>query len=267
MVCAIRSMSLIACSLMLCVAVAVGDESPVVDPGLPYQAERRSPVTYEVDLSAVVTAPYKTKLLRVWMPIPQTDYGQEVLSSRFSTQPIDIHPTTDTELLFGNQFAYFEFNNPEGAQLVRHQLKIKVWELHWNIDPQKVQTVESWPETFLPYRRGEQQSVVVDERFRNLVAQIVPSPKDPLADMMAVIGWADQNLKYSHINASLRASSVHALENRGGHCSDYHGFCASLGPGARLSHARDVRNQSIPEGVAIPLQARGLFAAVRLGEL
>jgi hypothetical protein len=70
---------------------------------------------------------------------------------------------------------------------------------------------------------------VVDDRFTNLVRQIVPKPGNPLRDISAVMSWVNNNLEYDHVHASLRASSVHALEKRRGHCSDYHGFCASLG--------------------------------------
>ena len=43
----------------------------------------------------------------------------------------------------------------------------------------------------------------------------------------------------------LAASSLHALDQRRGHCSDYHGFCAAMGRTAGLSNARDVRHQCL----------------------
>ena len=216
-------------ALLPALAASLRADPPGLDPALNYQAERLNPVTYEVDLSAVVTAPYKTKLLRVWMPVPQSDHGQEVSSSRLSTFPTEVEPQLATEPSFGNMFAYFEFKNPEGAQIVRHRFKVKVWELRWKLDPAKVETVQDWPKSFAPYLRGEQQSVVVDDRFRTLIKQIVPSPKNAITDMSIVFDWVTDNLKYTHNNASLKASSVHAIEKLAGHCSDYHGFCASLG--------------------------------------
>jgi transglutaminase-like putative cysteine protease len=62
-----------------------------------------------------------------------------------------------------------------------------------------------------------------------LLETIVPQRKNPLADLEAVMTFADRNFVYDHDKASLKASSVHALENRRGHCSDYHGFCAAAG--------------------------------------
>src|SRR5215211_1183979 len=43
------------------------------------------------------------------------------------------------------------------------------------------------------------------------------------------MNWVNANFTYDHVDASLRADSVHGLEKRHGHCSDYHSFCASLG--------------------------------------
>ena len=49
-----------------------------LDPNLAYQARRQNPVTYDVEMVITVTAPYHTKVLKVWLPIPQSDAGQEI---------------------------------------------------------------------------------------------------------------------------------------------------------------------------------------------
>ncbi|MFO0820143.1 MAG: transglutaminase-like domain-containing protein [Pirellulales bacterium] len=207
------------------------DSSPALtlDPQLPYQAERRSPVTYDVDFSVVVTPPYQTKRLQVWIPSPPSDAGQEVSGSEWSSFPTFVEPRLGVEPKFGNRFAYFEFVNPQGALILRHRFRIQVWELRWNIEPSKVATVERWPSAFDAYRMSESQGVVVDERVRRLLGEVVGKPSNPLHGMTSIMHWADSNLTYDHVDASLAASSIHALEKRRGHCSDYHGLCASLG--------------------------------------
>jgi len=35
----------------------------------------------------VVTAPYKTKVLKVWLPLPESDYGQEVTEGELTPFP------------------------------------------------------------------------------------------------------------------------------------------------------------------------------------
>jgi transglutaminase-like putative cysteine protease len=200
-----------------------------LNPAQPYSATASNPVTHDVDLMATVTAPYKTKLLRVWMPIPPSDTFQQLVSSQFSTFPVEVAPQIAAEPLFGNRFAYFEFPNPQGAMVIRHTLKIQVSELHWHLDPDKVQATSQWPESFAPYLRSESQAVVADDRFETLLAEIVPQRKNPLLDLEQVMHYADRSFKYDHKNASLQASSLHALQQKAGHCSDYHGFCAAMG--------------------------------------
>jgi len=199
-----------------------------LDPNLPYQAERLNPVTYDVELSAIVTPPYKAKLLRVWMPIPPSDAAQEVSGATLSSYPIDVKPQVGIEPVYGNKFAYFEFKNPEGAQIIKHTFKVKTWELHWHIDPTKVQAVRDWPKGFEPYLRSD-QSVLVDVRFKKLALEIVPSSKGPADDVAAVMNWVNGTMTYDHVRASLQASAEFALTNQRGHCSDYHGLCASVG--------------------------------------
>jgi transglutaminase-like putative cysteine protease len=225
--------------LLIVCAVTVGllaafsvraDESaaPALDPAQPYTACKSDPVTYQVEFSAVVTPPYHARVLKVWMPIPQTDAAQEVSGSVFSTYPMKVEPKVGTEKVYGNKFAYFEFDHPEGAQVIRHNFTVKTWELRWDVDPAKVAKVEKWPASFAPYLRSE-RLIATDDRFQKLAGSIVPERKGAAADMAAVIDWVNANLKYSHSDCSLQASALHALERRVGHCSDWHGLCTALG--------------------------------------
>jgi len=84
-----------------------------------YQPTRSNPVVYDVDFYAIVTPPYKCKSLKVWLPIPQSDFGQEVTEGTFETFPAALIPQVSTEKTFGNKFAFFEFPNPQGAQIIR----------------------------------------------------------------------------------------------------------------------------------------------------
>lgn len=200
-------------------------------PDQPYAAERSEPVSYEIDYSVIVTPPYKTKKLAVWLPIPTSDHGQEISASELSTFPLDVRPQIATEPTFGNRFAYFEFTNPQGAQIIRHQFRAQVWQLEWRIDPSRIESVQQWPKSFDPYRRSESQAVVVDGRFEQLLDKIVPQQQrtNPLSSLGTVMSWVHRNFEYDHDHASLQADATHALANYRGHCSDYHGFCASLG--------------------------------------
>ncbi|MEJ5343165.1 MAG: hypothetical protein WHT09_16580 [Thermogutta sp.] len=70
----------------MCVPALAAEQS-TLDPDAPYQAVRSNPVTYKVDFRVVVTAPYKTKVLKVWLPLAQSDYGHEVTEGAFTPFP------------------------------------------------------------------------------------------------------------------------------------------------------------------------------------
>lgn len=217
-----------ACCVLCLTAASHAPAQTRLDPALPYQGKKSDPVTYDVDFSAVVTAPYHTKVLKLWMPMPQSDEAQLVEEGSFDTFPMKVKPRIGIEKMYGNQFAYFEFDHPEGAQIVRHRFKITVWEMRWNLDPAKVEAVGRWPESFAPYLRSD-QSVAVDERFVKVAAKIVPVKSGAGDDLARVMSWVNASMKYDHDKASLRASAEHALTQKVGHCSDYHGLCAAMG--------------------------------------
>src|SRR5688572_2566491 len=113
-----------------------------LDPNQPYQAQRTNPVTYQVDLRILVTPPAKTKRLQVWLPLPEGDFGQEVQDRKLETLPQSVEPQIATEERFGNTFAWFNFDNPQGAQQIRHTFQAKVWELRWQLDPERIPAIE-----------------------------------------------------------------------------------------------------------------------------
>jgi transglutaminase-like putative cysteine protease len=220
---------LVAAAWLNASVVLSAEVSSGLDPSQPYQAQRTNPVTYQVDLRIIVTPPAKTKRLQVWLPLPESDFGQEIRDRELETFPQSVEPRIATDERFGNTFAWFDFANPPGAQQIRHNFQAKVWELRWQLDPERITPVEEWPAAFDRYRRSETQAVVVNREISQLLEQIVPRRTNPLNDMAAVLAWVNGNFQYDHSQASLAASSLHGLTRRRGHCSDYHGFCASLG--------------------------------------
>lgn len=218
--------------LVLLVGFAAGRAASAeleITPDLSYQARKGNSVSYQVDFSVVITAPYHTKLLKVWLPLPQTDAGQEITEGEITTFPTKVTPKIAREPMFGNKFAYFEFDRPEGGLIVRHTFTVKVSELNWDVDPAKVAAVEKWPKGFDQYLRAEQQAVVVNDQVRDLAKEIARGRPGAGRDLSLVLDWVAQHLKYDHDQASLQASAAHALKYRQGHCSDYHGLCAALG--------------------------------------
>lgn len=203
----IASLFLCLCNCLLRIA-PVGTqaaESDAIQPDLPYQAVRLDPVQYDVDFSVVVTAPYQCKVLKVWLPLPQTDVAQEISDSCLTAFPVEVEPKIGVESTFGNKFAYFEFANPRGGQIIRHRLKARVWELRWNLKPSQVVAISEWPDSFAPYLRPQRLS---DEgAFTETLREITPQATASVDNLYRAMTWVDQNLTYDHVNASLQADA------------------------------------------------------------
>ena len=226
---AIPCLFLSMCACLSCIAPPAmrAAESNPIRPDLPYQAVRLDPVEYDVDFSVVVTAPYHCKLLKVWLPLPQTDVAQGISDSRLTTFPMEVEPKIGVEATYGNKFAYFEFANPHGGQIIRHRFKARVWELRWNLEPSEIVAISAWPPSFNPYLRP--QRISDQDAFTETLREIAAQATDPADDLFLAMKWIDQNLTYDHVNASLQADADHAFSKRRGHCSDYHGLCATMG--------------------------------------
>lgn len=220
------------CSYRCLAAVALLSVLPLVaaaelDPELPYQAKRGEPINHEIDFSVVVTPPYNCKVLKVWLPVPQTDFGQEIGEREFDTFPQVVQPVVAEEARFGNRFACFEFHKPLGAQIIRHRFSARVWNLRWHLEPAKVETVAAWPKEFARYLSAPD---IVDRReFERVLHEIAPARPNGCENLLRAMDWIDKNLTYDHGHASLTADANHAFAERRGHCSDYHGLCATMG--------------------------------------
>ncbi|MBI3824027.1 MAG: transglutaminase domain-containing protein [Planctomycetes bacterium] len=222
----IRALLLGACLAAVSFAYASGSEK--LDPKLPLQGKKSDAVTYDIDFSVVVTAPYRTKTLKVWLAMPQSDVAQSIEGSELSTFPMKVAPKVAKESVHGNQFAYFEFDHPEGAQIIRHKFKATIHEMRWHIDPAKVVKIENWPKSFDLYLNSD-QSVVISDLLKDVIKEIKPKRENQSDDLASIMKWVNNNIKYDHGNASLKASSDHALTQKAGHCGDYHGLCAAFG--------------------------------------
>src|SRR5436305_12293234 len=106
--------------VLLCLPIAAfaAEEKPALDPGQAYSPRKSDPVTYEIDFAAVVTAPYHTKVLKVWMPLPPTDAVQEVEEGPVSTFPMKVTTRIGTEKKYGKRFAYFDFDHMVGETII-----------------------------------------------------------------------------------------------------------------------------------------------------
>ena len=177
-------------------------------------------------------------MLKVWLSLPQSESLEaaltrgsagdvQVISDRkLETFPRPIQPTIETEPKFGNTFAYFEFHNPSGAQLITHQFQATVRETRWNVDYEQVEERSSWPESMSVYQRTDPR-LAQSDRANETVRNVLSASQGKLAStrLLQAMRWIDGNVTYDHSIASLSADPTHAILQGRGHCSDYHGLC------------------------------------------
>jgi len=185
-------------------------------------------VTYDVEFAAVVTPPHGARVLEVWLPLPPSDGVQQVTTSELASYPIVVEPRIAAEPLYGNRFAYFEFERPAGAQVIRHHFRVRVREVRWSVDPARVRDVEEWPASFAPYLKPV--AAAAEDADYGAIVETLGGPGTSQPErLFTAMDWIDANLTYDHVQASLQASADHALSARRGHCSDYHGLCQTFG--------------------------------------
>jgi transglutaminase-like putative cysteine protease len=215
-----------ALGLLLALGVAAGgaraNDALSRVPDRPYTGKLSNPIRYHVEFEYVFTAPYKTKLARVWLPVPQSNVRQTISNTTIDPAPISL----DAEPVYGNRFAYLEFANPLGGQIVHVSFDADVSEMRWDVDPAK--WVEGPPHPELAGYLESSGKIEVDDEIRRLAAEIAGSEKNPVIVAQKVMIWVIDHMEYGHDLCSLEASTRHALENRKGHCSDYHALTISL---------------------------------------
>jgi transglutaminase-like putative cysteine protease len=216
-------------------AALAGSDPAIPSADQPYGGNSSSPINYHIEFDYVFTAPFGTRLARVWIPVPQSNARQSV--SNFKVTPA---PTSfGREPIYGNRFAYLEYPNPIGGQIVRVSFDAEVREVKWNVDPARVILVKRFPGEFEPYLESTGELVITDE-IRALAKEIAGEETNPALVARKIMVWVIDHVDYGHELCSLRGSSRHALETHEGHCSDYHGLTVALlracGIPARLAY-------------------------------
>ena len=148
-----------------------GDEKP--DSGT--APSRTARAKFEVDFRVAIVAPAKTKKLRVWIPIPPTTGNQVVTNSRFRTFPRKVSSKVSTEPTYGNEFAYFEIESPDGALEIQHTFTAEIAQVDWSVDYAKVVKAGSWPETFEVFQKPDARSSRATD-YQHVVGQILSVP-------------------------------------------------------------------------------------------
>ncbi len=204
-----------------------GEPGPVDGTMSPFAPAKTSVAIFNVDFRVAIMAPAKTRKLRVWVPLPPSTVTQVVTDSEFRTFPREHQPQLTREPTFGNAFAYFEIDSPDGALEIQHTFAAEIAQLYWDVDYSKVANAASWPQAFEVFQKPDVRSERAKD-YKDIVGQIQAVSNEKSRQFMKAIEWVDQHLTYDSANASLTADPAHGLIHRRGHCSDYHGLCGTF---------------------------------------
>ena len=182
---------------------------------------------FKVDFRVTIMAPANTRQLRVWIPLPPSTDTQVVRDRKFRTFPREHQSQLTREPTFGNQFAYFEINSPDGALEIQHTFTAEIAQLDWGVDYAKVANTVSWPQKYEVFQTPDARSERAPD-YQEIVGQIQSVSDKKSQQFTKAIEWVDQHLTYDSANASLTADPAHGLIHRRGHCSDYHGLCGTF---------------------------------------
>lgn len=220
-------LGLMACLLVFPVAQAVAETASELSVDTPSRGETSREANFNVDFRVVITPPKDTKKLRVWLPLPPSNSVQQVSDRHLETFPRNVKPSIEVEPMFGNTFAFFEFDSPSGPQLIEHTFKAQVRQVDWDVDYTQVVQPDTWPKSFAPFQRVDPRTKE-GEQLTAVLGEIGESTKSSAERLINAMNWVDSHLTYDHAVASLSADPMHALTERRGHCSDYHGLCSTL---------------------------------------
>lgn len=186
--------------------------------------------TFDVRHEIQVAIPRGARLLRLWVALPQEDAAQRVADLAVESE----HAARETHDDHGNRMLYVEVANPEpGTFSVVTRFRLTRTEVRASVDAARARPLTERERADLAGYLKPTTHVVVDERIRALVAEVVGSESNPVKAARAIYDWILRNIDYwvkdpAHKKASPVGSTEYCLATRTGNCTDFHSLYMSL---------------------------------------
>ena len=181
--------------------------------------------TFSIEYTArVADVPPGAKLLRVWVPVPQDSPLQTISEVSFDAPST---PSIREEPRYGNRIAYFEIADPPRAVEIGMSFRCSRREHVARLARLRRDGAEDAEshEAFL--RPG--RLVVVDDRIRQLAAEITRGRRGTLAKARAIYDYVLDHMTYDKSGEGWgRGDSVYACEVGRGNCTDFHALFNAL---------------------------------------
>lgn len=180
---------------------------------------RRFSIKY---IGKVPEIPSGTKVLRVWMPVPQDSTVQSIEKLEFSPKT-KLH----TEKKYGNKIAYWEIENPPASLQLQMNFVCTRHEILMDLDRLKTDGTDRDIE-FTVFKQPD-NLVIIDDEIRQIAKQVTAGKSTTLEKSHAIYEYVLSKMTYdkNHPGWGL-GSTKHACEFGKGNCTDFHALFSSL---------------------------------------
>jgi transglutaminase-like putative cysteine protease len=159
-----------------------------------YRNPRPFNITYSFELIPDPTKIDRAKDLKIWLPIPREWDSQKAVKI-VSVNPPPHDKYEDPE--YGNLIYFWDFGKePEGTSYkVEVKLRLEVYEVHANVDPNQVGTYDKTSEEYALYTRSE-HTICITPKVRELAQEAVDDEKNPYLQADRIVKFVMRKVHY-----------------------------------------------------------------------
>ncbi|MGH9782561.1 MAG: transglutaminase-like domain-containing protein [Terriglobia bacterium] len=178
--------------------------------------------SFEVRTEVRVAVPPGSRHVRVWVPLPQQEPGQEVRDLRI-TAPSSYRLERDSD---GNQLVYLEAAPPrEKEWTVAFRFTLARREFQSGADPKKSRPLTAQESAQLRRHLSANTHIPLHDGIRKLADEIVGAETNPVAAARKLYDWMIANVDYYAVDpkskqGSEEMSASYCLAERTGNCGD-----------------------------------------------
>jgi len=171
----------------------------------------------------VTEVPKGTKMLRVWIPVPQSTPVQSIADVAFEGGK----PTLTTEKKYGNRLAYFEIPNP--GEKVDLTMTFACSRAEQLTDMAGVASDGKETDAAAAKFLAPDKLTIIDDRIRKMAADITKGKTTTLDKSRAIYDYVLGHMKYDKSGTGWGLGDTnHACDVGKGNCTDFHALFMSL---------------------------------------
>lgn len=184
--------------------------------------------TVDAVYTATLTGVPEARVLKVWIPLPQSTPWQEISDIEIDS-PHEF--AIKTEPTYGNRYAYATIENARAGDLT---VRVKFRARRNTILFDELPAVKATEEE-LKLNLRSNRLVSLSPRIRTMASDITKGKETPVAKARAIYDYLLENMKYDKTNPGWGSGdSERACDVKTGNCTDFHSLFMSLARSAGI---------------------------------